>query len=370
MNAVATKTLRLKVKPEAWPWLNQAAREVNFAWNWANETSAKAAKPYAGKGRWLSGFDLNNLSAGAAACFHRINSASIQRVCGEYVSKRRQARKAKLKWRTKKSLGWVPFKSASIKRKGNALRFAGKTFRVFEPQRLDGAAMRSGQFSQSALGEWFLTIWVEVADPVADVARYEAVGLDLGLKSVATTSDGERLDAITAYRAAEPAIAQAQRRGHKRQAKRLHQRAVNQRKDALHKFTTGIVRQYQHIIVGDVSAPKLAKTRMAKSVLDSGWGMLKAQLHYKGQWAGRSVEVVNEKNTTRACSSCGQHTGPSGLRQLSVREWTCGCGVTHDRDVNAARNILALRYQRPSAGTSQHLGHGYRASEVIAGAAT
>ncbi|WP_425480070.1 zinc ribbon domain-containing protein [Metallibacterium scheffleri] len=61
--------------------------------------------------------------------------------------------------------------------------------------------------------------------------------------------------------------------------------------------------------------------------------------------------MVNERNTTRACSSCGQHTGPSGLRQLVVREWTCECGVTHDRDINAARNILRLGCEPPSAGT-------------------
>lgn len=98
---------------------------------------------------------------------------------------------------------------------------------------------------------------------------------------------------------------------------------------------------YQTIIVGDVSSLKLAKTRMAKSVLDTGWGVLKMQLRYKGQQAGRCVEVVNERNTTRACSSCGALAGPSGLRHLVVRSWECAnCGEWHDRDINAARNIL------------------------------
>jgi transposase len=80
---------------------------------------------------------------------------------------------------------------------------------------------------------------------------------------------------------------------------------------------------------------------MAKGVLDSGWGMLKRMLQYKGEHAGRSVQVVDEKNTTRACSNCGAFTGPRGLRQLAVRQWECAhCGESHDRDVNAARNIL------------------------------
>jgi len=98
-----------------------------------------------------------------------------------------------------------------------------------------------------------------------------------------------------------------------------------------------------------VSSLKLIQTRMAKSVLDAGWGMLKAQLHYKGQQAGRSVLIVNESNTTRTCSSCKALTGPAGLDMLVERTWTCTeCGVTHDRDVNAARNIRSAGRSLPS----------------------
>jgi putative transposase len=103
------------------------------------------------------------------------------------------------------------------------------------------------------------------------------------------------------------------------------------------------------ILIGDVSSVKLAKTRMAKSVLDAGWGMLKTQLQYKGEYAGRCVRIVDERNTTRACSSCGALTGPSGLDSLVVRTWVCSeCGETHDRDVNAARNILSAGSCSPS----------------------
>jgi transposase len=80
---------------------------------------------------------------------------------------------------------------------------------------------------------------------------------------------------------------------------------------------------------------------MAKSVLDSGWGMLKRFLQYKGEHAGRTVEIVSEMYTTQACSNCGCLSGPKGLRQLDVRQWDCvECGVTHDRDINSALNIL------------------------------
>ena len=177
---------------------------------------------------------------------------------------------------------------------------------------------------------------------------------DLGLKAVATTSDGGRLDAARFYRDVEQKIAQAQRRGHKRQAKRLHRKAARRRADALHKFSRKMVNQYQNIVVGDVSTLNLVRTRMAKSVLDSGWGMLRAQLAYKGQQAGRSVEVVSEPYTSQACSACGSLSGPRGQDMLVVRAWECrDCGASHDRDVNAARNILARAKVnwRPSAGT-------------------
>ena len=79
---------------------------------------------------------------------------------------------------------------------------------------------------------------------------------------------------------------------------------------------------------------------MAKSVMDAGWGMLRAFLRFKGQQAGRDVIVVNESYTTQACSHCGSHTGPKGRSGLNVRIWMCGeCGVIHDRNINAAINI-------------------------------
>jgi putative transposase len=152
----------------------------------------------------------------------------------------------------------------------------------------------------------------------------------------------------------EQKIAAAQRRGHQRQAKRLHRAAARRRKDALHKFSRRIVTEYQTILVGDVSSLKLAKTRMAKSVLDAGWGMLKAQLQYKGQQAGGSVLIVNERNTTRTCSSCKALSGPAGLDMLAVRSWVCSeCGETHDRDVNAARNILSAGRCPPSVSGNE-----------------
>lgn len=166
--------------------------------------------------------------------------------------------------------------------------------------------------------------------------------IDLGCKEAAVTSEDERLES-RCYRTLEHKIAQAQRRGHRRQAKRLHRRAANQRREALHRFSTLLVRQYGQIFIGNVSFLKLARTRMAKSVLDAGWGMLRTQLEYKCQQAAREFQVVDERYTTRVCGNCGSLSGPAGVGQLVVRRWQCAdCGVVHDRDVNAARNILAV----------------------------
>ncbi|HEY5019965.1 MAG TPA: transposase, partial [Steroidobacteraceae bacterium] len=155
------------------------------------------------------------------------------------------------------------------------------------------------------------------------------------------TSDRERLSpGRWTHRFAEK-LASAQRRGHKRQAKRIHRKAARCRADALHKFSRKIVDRYQKIAVGDVSSLKLARTRMAKSVLDSGWGILRRQLEYKSQQAARTFEVVSERNTSITCSTCEALTGPRGVNGLIVRSWVCSdCGESHDRDVNAARNIL------------------------------
>lgn len=314
-SVIVTRTLRLKVRPESYRWLEAAAIEVNQIWNWCNEISAKAGRPYVGKGKWLSGFDLCKLSASATQCFEHIGADTIQRVSLEYALRRRQFRKVKLRFRisrgARRSLGWVPFKAASLKRKGKAVRFCGKSFRLFEAERLEGVRWQQGCFAQDAVGDWWLCLPVEYTVE-RSVAPLEAVGMDLGLKTIATTSDGETLDAGRWTQRYADQLGTAQRRGHKRQAKRLHRRIARCRADALHKFSRRIIDRYQTIVVGDVSSTQLVKTRMAKSVLDSGWGRLRQMLQYKGEHAGRSVQIVPERYTTRACSSCGCLTGPSG----------------------------------------------------------
>jgi len=356
-----TRTLKLKVRPESYGWLNSAAIEVNQTFNYCNEASWLAASRTDSKRKWFSGFDLCALTAGASQYFERIGADTIQRICVEYAQKRTAVRRRKLRWRVsrgaRRSLGWVPFKAASLKRKGRALRFCGKTFRVFEAPRLQGVKWKQGCFSQDALGEWWLCLPVEYT-PIVCAAPEESVGIDLGLTHTAVTSEGERLERGRFYRQMEAKIAQAQRRGHRRQAKRLHRKAARQRADALHKFSREIVDRYEHIIVGDVSSSALVKTRMAKSVLDAGWGTLRRMLAYKGEHAGRTVIVVSERDTTRACSFCHALTGPTGKDMLVVRQWECpACTAVHDRDVNAGSNIPFAGLRKLASLRGNELSH-------------
>src|ERR1700722_7250340 len=147
-----TRTLKLKVRTESYGWLNAAAIEVNQTFNFCNEASLAAATRTDLKRKWLSGFDLCKLTAGASEYFQRIGAGTIQRVCVEYAQKRAAAKRLKLRWRVshgaRRSLGWLPFKAANLKRKGRALRFCGKTFRVFERERLDGVTWKQGCFAQ------------------------------------------------------------------------------------------------------------------------------------------------------------------------------------------------------------------------------
>lgn len=210
---------------------------------------------------------------------------------------------------------------------------------------------RAGSFSEDSRGRWYFNIALDYDEqPTEGVS---AVGIDLGLKDIATTSDGEKLAAGRFYLDLEPALGKAQRANKKRRVKAIHAKIKNRRKEALHKFSTAIVKANAAIFVGDVSASKLIKTKMAKSVLDAGWSMLKTQQEYKAIARSAVFQVVVESYSTQACSCCGalSPNSPKGRAGLRIRVWVCSeCGTLHDRDVNASKNILAAGYCRLAVG--------------------
>jgi len=352
-----TKTLKLRIKDKHANVLRQMAREVNQVWNHINAISAKAARPFHGKPQFLSGYDLQKFTAGFSKCDDvSVGSGTVQLVCVEYATRRKQFKKTRLNWRVsnpksaKYSLGWIPFKGGHAKYKAGQIHFAGQKLSLWDSYGLADYELRAGSFSEDSRGRWYLNVVVKVQAKAS--AATASVGIDLGLKEAAVASDAQRIQGRF-YRKLEARLGIAQRAGKKCRVKAIHAKIKNQRKDMLHKFSTAMVKDYGAIFVGDVASVKLVKTKMAKSTLDAGWASLKTMLEYKSHQAGIVFEVVNENYTTQTCSCCGviPASSPKGRAGLRIREWTCsGCGAVHDRDVNAARNILAAGHRRLAAG--------------------
>lgn len=347
------KTLKLRVKDKHASVLGQMAREVNQVFNFCNETSSRAIRE---RRQWLSGYDLQKLTAGFSKCEGvTVGSGTVQLVCAEYATRRKQFKKRRLNWRvsntksSKCSLGWIPFKGGYAKYKAGQIDFGGIKFSLWDSYGLSRFDLRSGSFSQDARGRWYFNVAVEVT--TAPTTGASAVGIDLGLKDCATTSQGDKIEGRW-FRGNENSLAIAQRAGKKRQARAIHAKIKNQRKDGLHKFSTALVKENAAIFVGDVSSAKLVKTKMAKSTLDAGWSQFKTMLEYKSHQAGVIFKVVNESYTTQTCSVCGVIAGPKGLAGLNKRVWGCECGAVHDRDVNAALNIRARGLASLEAGAS------------------
>ena len=349
----AVKTLKVRVKDRHVPVLRHMAFEVNQVWNACNAHQIEVLKR---EGRFLSGFDFAPFVRAASVEFDSIGSTTIDEVSQEYAAKRKAAKKPRLCWRKsggkRRSLGWVPFKARGAKWKGGAIRFAGIDFRVWDSYGLADYAFRAGAFVEDARRRWYFTVVAVAVEPEAGHAG-DAVGIDLGLKDVATCSDGTRLGPGRRRRDAQESVGRAQRARKPKRVAALHAKVRNQRRDALHKFSRSLVDRYSEIVVGDVSPAAVGKTRLAKSVYDSGWTMLRSMLRYKCEHAGIRFAKVHERNTTRTCSCCGAipASSPRGRTGLRMREWTCcECGARHDRDVNAARNILELGHQLPAEG--------------------
>jgi transposase len=313
------------------------AGAVNYVWNYCQEVSLLAWRR---DKKHLSAYDLHTLTAGTSKDL-RLSSETIQQICTEYATRRRQFKKIKLKWRSRKrSLGWIPWKRATCTLHGDTLTYCGHRFRLWLSRPIAGT-LKTGSFSQDARGRWYVNVQCEVPEAAEPVGTAE-LGIDLGLTTQIACSDGViyRRDNLT--RSHEDVLAMAQRAGKKQRVKALHAKIANARTDWTHKVTTAIARRAKLIVIGDVSSAKLINTPFAKSTLDAAWHMVRHQLHYKAiRLAGVCVPVC-EMFSSVTCSACLKRTGPSGLRALGVRRWPCShCGVSHHRDINAAKNILA-----------------------------
>jgi putative transposase len=201
-------------------------------------------------------------------------------------------------------------------------------------------------------GRYYASFVVQ-REPTPLPACDREVGIDLGLTSLVVTSDGEAVTNPRFYRAAQRRLRRAQRVLSRRQqgsANRvkarhrvavLHRRVRDARLDHAHKTALRLVRDNQAVYAEDLAVSALMRTRLAKSVADAGWSQLTRCIQETASQYGRTFAKVGRfEPTSQVCSACGVKDGP---KPLGVRQWTCpACGTVHDRDVNAARNILAL----------------------------
>lgn len=320
--------------------LAQHAWACNQVYNWCVAQHRDTLNRYRlgeAKRKWLTAFDLAKQCKGVGKELG-IHQQTVASVCDQWS--RNRSTKFRSSFGQKRALGWVPFQPQSRQVDGNSITYLGKRFRWFGDKRRPlPETAKGGAFFEDALGRWYVIFHVEVVDrPVASAGE---VGIDLGLKSLVTISTGEVIENPRHLAGLADRLAIAQRSGNKRRVKAIHARIGNARRDFHHKLSTRLSREHAFIAVGDVSAKNLAKTRMAKSVLDAGWSTFRNMLAYK---AGTFI-LVDEKFTTQTCSCCGSMPPerPKGIAGLGIREWDCSeCGTSHDRDVNAARNILAL----------------------------
>ncbi len=381
MQRTTQTTYRYRLNPTAEQErkLNQFAGARRFIWNWA---LGRKRDSFQQTGKTLS---YNDLSAEltrlkqqlATSWLREIHAQSLQQALRDLDSAYQHFfRRARNGDKTK---GFPKFKS----KKTDTPRF-----RMPQDVRLDGSFVsvpkigmirvivhrpthgvtKSATFKREACGHWYICLVTEQQiAPKVDRPIQTHVGIDVGLKSLATLSSGETIDNPRWYRTQARKLRRAQKalsrklKGSRNRGKarltvaRLHQKIRNQRNDVLHKLSADLVRHFDLISIEDLNVSGLAKSKLSKSVLDAGWSMFRSMLTYKADRQDKHIIAIGRFfPSSKTCGACGSVNADL---TLSDRDWTCRCGVHHNRDMNAARNIdregLRLWKQIVAAGHAE-----------------
>lgn len=237
--------------------------------------------------------------------------------------------------------------------------------RIRQSQDVQGET-KSATFKRDACGSWFVTLTAEFEVPdTALAAPQNPIGVDVGLKDFVFLSNGENTPTPRLFRKLEKKLGKAQRvlarrkAGSNRRADaklkvaKVHRKTANCRADFVHKTTSDLVKRFDFIGIEDLNVKGIAKNkRLSKSVLDAALGELRRQLEYKCAWNRRHLVVISRWfPSSKLCGSCG---AINDALTLSDRVWSCDCGVTHNRDENAAVNILNEALRKLAEGHSDN----------------
>jgi putative transposase len=253
------------------------------------------------------------------------------------------------------------FKSFGFKEYGNGFKVDGRRLKIAGIGRVAvrwhrqiPGTVKTLRLTRKA-GKWYAVLACEVPPEIWPTTGID-VGIDVGLTSLITTSDGEHVEHPAWYRRAQNRLRVAGRRiarrkqggANRRKAvvalQREHERIANQRRDFLYKLSHRLLTSYDRVAVEDLRIRNMVKNHhLSKSILDAGWGLFAAHLISKAANAGREVVFVNPAYTSRTCYACGQLVWHLPLSQ---RVFRCACGYVADRDENAARNVLRLGQSR------------------------